>query len=167
VQISNLLLKGAYWQADHTFQRDPASVLTVVQSTSLTTAQRERFLGASAGLATSSLTENDVVQTGEYSVKTGYVRAGYFFYTDHGTFAPFAFIDWMKNEETVASKTWGGDNESGIADDGMFYKYTVGMSYKPVDKVAIKFDHSSHIQKFNGKTESYPEFRFDVSYMFN
>ncbi|MDH3891026.1 MAG: hypothetical protein OEV49_08055 [candidate division Zixibacteria bacterium] len=167
VQVKNLLIKAAYWKAHHEFKRDPEAVLTVAQSTTLNGLQRGRFFGASSDLATDALTVDDVVVDGSYDVKTGYVRLGYFIYSEHGTFAPFVFWDWMNNPETIAKKTYGGDNESGVADDGKFYKYTVGMSYKPVDKVAIKLDHSAHIQKFNGNTESYPEFRFDVSYLFN
>lgn len=167
VQVKNFLFKAAYWQANHNFTRDPASVLTVANSTTLNDFQRTRFFGDNASLATASLTEGDVITEGSYSVKTAYFRAGYFIYTDHGTFAPFAFFDWMNHPETIAKKTYGGDNESGVADDGKFYKYTIGLSYKPVEQAAIKLDHSSHIQRYNGKSEMYPEFRLDVSYLFN
>jgi len=166
-QVKNWLIKAAYWQANHTFVRDASAIIALVNATDLNDFQRENFFGANAGLATASLTEADVVLDGKYKVQTWYIRVGHFIYTDHGTFAPFAFLDYMNNEETIAKKTYGGDNESGVADDGKFFKYTVGMSYKPIDKVAIKLDHSAHIQKYNGKTESYPEFRFDVSYLFN
>ena len=165
--MSNWLIKAAYWQADHSVIRDADAVLTVAQSTDLNQHQRENFFAENADLATAALTTADVVVADEYSIKTGYIRVGYHIYSEnYGTFAPFAFIDWMDNPETVASKTWGGDNESGVADDGKFYKYTLGVSYKPVDQVAIKLDHSQHIQKFNGETEMYPEFRLDFSYMF-
>jgi hypothetical protein len=167
VQVKNWLIKAAYWQANHDFVRDPAGVMTVANSTDLNLHQRENFFGDNANLALADLSESDVVTDGSYQVQTWYLRVGYFIYTDHGTFAPFAFLDWMNNEEAIASKTYGGDNETGVADDGEFYKYTFGMAYKPVDKVAIKLDHSAHIQTYNGKTESYPEFRFDVSYLFN
>ncbi len=166
VQVKNLLIKAAYWQANHTFVRDPELVLSVANSTDLNQHQGENFFGENADLATASLTESDVLVNGNYKVQTWYLRLGYSFYTDRGTFAPFAFLDWMNNEETIAETTYGGDSESGVADDGKFYKYTIGMSYKPVDKVAIKLDHSSHIQKYNGKTESYPEVRLDISYLF-
>ena len=166
VQIKNWLIKAAYYQADHKVVRDPASVLAVANSTDLNTHQRENFFGDQAGLATDALTEADVVQNANYTVTTGYVQLGYFIYTQHGTFGPYAFLDWMNQPETIQKKTYGGDNESGLADDGKFVKYTLGLSYKPVDRVAIKLDHSAHYQKFNGKTESYPEFRLDFSYLF-
>ncbi|UCC44081.1 MAG: hypothetical protein JSU65_13370 [Candidatus Zixiibacteriota bacterium] len=166
IQIKRWLIKAAYWEANHTFCRDASTVLDIAIATDLNDNQKERFFGASADVAASSLTEDDVVQSGRYRVKTGYVRLGYFIYSDHGTFAPFVFFDWMHNPETIEDKELGGDKECGIADDGLFYKYTVGISYKPVDEVAIKLDHSAHIQKYNGRTESYPEIRFDVSYMF-
>jgi hypothetical protein len=166
IQIKNLLVKAAYYRANHTVVRDPVSVLAVANNADLNTHQKENFFGDQAGLATAALTENDVVQNAEYTVTTGYVQLGYFFYTSHGTFGPYAFLDWMNHPETIQSKSYGGDNESGLADDGKFVKYTLGLSYKPVDRVAIKLDHSAHYQKFNGKSESYPEFRLDFSYLF-
>ena len=39
---------------------------------------------------------------------------GYFIYSEHGTFAPFAFWDWMSNPESIAKKTYGGDNPAGV-----------------------------------------------------
>jgi hypothetical protein len=167
IQVKNLLIKAAYWQASHDFVRNPDAVLEVANSTDLNQFQKDNFFGESSDLAAGALATSDVVRNGSYKVQTWYLRLGYFMYTDHGVFAPFAFLDWMNNEETIAKKTYGGDNESGVADNGKFYKYTVGVSYKPVDKVAIKLDHSAHIQNYNGKSESYPEFRFDVSYLFN
>ncbi|PWB75293.1 hypothetical protein C3F09_02730 [candidate division GN15 bacterium] len=166
IQVKDLLIKAAYYQADHKVVRDPASVLTIANSTNLNTHQKENFFGDNSGLATASLTEADVVQNADYTVTTGYVQLGYFFYTPHGTFGPYAFLDWMHHPETIQKKTYGGDNEAGLTDDGKFVKYTLGLSYKPVDRVAIKLDHSAHFQKFNGKTESYPEFRLDFSYLF-
>jgi hypothetical protein len=72
----------------------------------------------------------------------------------------------MNHPEVIQSKTYGGDNESGLADNGKFWKPSVGIVYKPSDQVAIKLDGSAHIQKFNGKTETFPEVRLDVSYAF-
>ncbi len=166
IQVKNLLIKAAYYQADHEAIRDPAGVLAVANNVDLNQHQKENFFGDQAGLATAALTEDDVVQNADYTVTTGYVQLGYFFYTNHGTFGPYAFLDWMNHPETIQKKSYGGDNESGLADDGKFVKYTLGLSYNPVDRVAIKFDHSAHYQKFNGKTESYPEFRLDFSYLF-
>jgi len=51
---------------------------------------------------------------------------------------------WYSNPETIAKKKYGGDNEAGAADDGVFYKSTVGLVYRPAPEVAIKFDQSFH-----------------------
>lgn len=166
INVQNFLIKGAYWIADHKAIRNPEAVLTLLNSTDVTDRQRERFLGESASLQTSELSTEDILTDGDYKVKTAYIRVGYFIKSDYGTFAPFAFFDWMDNPETIAKKTYGGDNESGISDDGKFVKWTLGCSYKPIDKVAIKLDTSRHIQNYNGKSESYPEVRFDISYLF-
>ncbi|MBN2408045.1 MAG: hypothetical protein JXJ19_10160 [Elusimicrobia bacterium] len=166
-QLHDFVIKTAFWYADHSAHRDPASVLAVVNGTDLHEKQRKNFLGSSASKANADLTEADVVVKTNYRVETGYVRLGYYFHTDAGIIAPFAFLDWMKHPEAIASKTWGGDNECGVADNGIFYKPTIGVMYKPIEKLAIKLDASQHMQKFNGKDETYPETRLDVSYLFN
>ncbi len=165
-QVKNLLIKAAYWQANHTAQRCPDCVLEIVREAGINEQQRERFLGENADKPDDSLTVDDVVVDVEYTIRTGYIRFGYFMYTKAGTFVPFVFFDWMEHPETIANKDFGGDNEAGISDDGIFYKLTIGLVYKPIEKVAFKLDGSTHIQKFNGQTEQYPEIRFDVSFLF-
>jgi len=164
--FGHLLIQAEFWNASHDATRDPASVLTIVKNTSLNANQRSDFFGSSASKADSTLTETDVVKSVKYNVQTFYVRLGYNVKTSVGSFIPYVFVDWMTNPEVINSKTWGGDNEAGIADNGIFTKYSLGVVYKPIDAVAIKLDGSVHSQKFNGKTESYPEIRFDVSYAF-
>jgi outer membrane receptor protein involved in Fe transport len=102
----------------------------------------------------------------DYTVRTFYVRAGYTIPTSVGSFPPYVFVDWMDHPEVIASKGYGGDNESGVADNGKFWKPSVGVVYKPHESVAIKLDSSAQIQKFNGKTEYYPEVRLDISFAF-
>jgi hypothetical protein len=164
-QVDNFLVKGAYWYASHDAVRDPEAVLTLVNNADLSDRQRVRFLGDNA-FATDIAAE-DVDINGDYNVTTGYVRVGYRISTDYGPVTPYVFFDWMENKETIAQKTYGGDNEAGISDDGSFQKWTVGATYKPIDKVAIKANSALHVQDFNGKkSESYAEVRFDISYLF-
>ena len=122
------------------------------------------MFGSNANNAT--LTEADVDTNGDFDASTWYVRVGYDINTTVGKFIPYFFMDYYKNTETIASKSWGGDNESGVSDDGQFTKPSLGVVYKPIDNVAFKIDGSSHSFDFNGKKESYPEIRFDISYMF-
>lgn len=164
LQFDKFLIKAAFYQSDHNAVRDPDAVLTVLNEAGLNNRQIERFIGPN--ILITDATAADVILNADYSVQTGYFRVGYFFDSKYGTIAPFAFFDWMDHPEVIASKTYGGDNESGISDNGNFTKYTAGVSYKPVDQVAIKLDSSLHVQKFNSKTESYPEVRFDISYLF-
>lgn len=167
VQLGSWLFKTAYWIANHNIERNPEAVLAVIENADITERQYERFVGDRT-LAAEALSVDDVIRTANYKVTTGYVRVGYHIKMNRGgTIAPFFFFDWMNHPETIGSKTWGGDNESGIADDGKFYKWTAGVAYKPIDKVAIKLDTSTHIQKYNGATETYPEVRFDISYLYN
>jgi hypothetical protein len=161
-----LLLQGAYWQAHHNASRDPASVLTVVTEAGINSRQRRRFLGSNASKPDAALTTADVKTRADYNVRTFYLRAGYTIPSEWGSFTPYVFVDWMDHPEAIASKTYGGDNESGFADNGKFWKPSVGLVYKPVDALAVKLDSSMHVQKFNGSTKAYPEVRLDISYSF-
>lgn len=163
---NRLLLQAAYWQAHHNASRNPDSTLTVVRDAGINSRQRRRFLGSNAGKADGALTTADVDTKVNYNVRSFYVRVGYTFPTSVGSFTPYGFVDWMDHPEVIANKDFGGDNESGFADNGQFWKPSLGVVYKPHDALAIKLDTSMHIQKFNGSTRSYPEVRLDVSYSF-
>jgi hypothetical protein len=164
-RVENLLIQSEYWQSSHTAQRDPGSILTVVNATDLNSNQLARFL-VDPSKDVTQLTEADVIQQVEFDIKTWYVRAGYSFYTQVGEIGPYLQWDWYSNPETIQEKDFGGDNEAGASDDGIFNKSTVGIVYRPVPEVAVKLDQSFHFYKVNGQDVSYPEVRFDVSYIF-
>ena len=101
-----------------------------------------------------------------YDVQTYYFRAGYSIETSFGELGPYVQWDWYRNAETIGNKTYGGDDEAGTADDGEFTKLTIGAVFRPVPQVAAKLDFSSHNYRLNATNVSYPEFRFDVSFIF-
>jgi hypothetical protein len=158
----SLILQTEYWRSPHNAQRDPASVVTVINNTTLNERQLAQFLEDPTG----PVVEENVRETAVYTVETWYLRSGYSFETSAGEIVPYFQWDWYKNPETIADKQWGGDNEAGVADDGQFQKSTVGVVYRPISSVAIKVDTSTHFYKFNGEDVSYPEVRFDVSFVF-
>lgn len=156
-------VQAAYWNADHTAVRDAASVVEVINSAGINAAQRSRFLVD----ATGPVSEDNVNTQGDYEINTWYLRGGYSYYLESGAeLVPYAQWDYYENPETIRSKTWGGDNEAGLADDGQFTKITLGVIYRPISQVAFKVDGSTHQQKFNGQDKSYSEIRFDISYIF-
>ena len=158
----NLILQAAYWHSSHDAERDADSVITVVNDAGINDRQRRRFLiDPNGAVAAANIDKN-----GDYDVDTWYVRTGYSFETAIGEIVPYIQWDKYRNEETIGEKDYGGDNEAGVADDGKFSKGTIGVVYRPIPKVAIKLDGSSHYYKFNGENESYPEIRFDVSWVF-
>jgi hypothetical protein len=161
-EVGAMTLQFEYAQADHNGIRDVAGVMTVVNSASLNDAQRARFLFDPSG----AVTEANVRTSADFSVKTWYVRAGYSIETDRGEFAPYLQWDWYSNPETIAKKTFGGDNEAGVADNGVFNKATLGVVYRPTPAVAVKLDGSTHLYRFHGSDVAYPEIRLDVSYTF-
>ncbi|MFQ5570362.1 MAG: hypothetical protein ACE5G0_11845 [Rhodothermales bacterium] len=160
--LGSVTLQGAFWYSNHNAERDPASVLAVIEGADPNAAQLRRFLHN----VDEPFTADNVNIDGDYSVKTWYLRAGYSFITEVGEVAPYVQWDWYNNPETVGSKKWGGDNEAGVADDGIFNKATLGVVFRPIPNVAVKLDGSSHIYKLGGDTVQYPELRFDVSYVF-
>lgn len=162
-----LVLQAALGMARHSAVRDPMKVLAVVTTGGINSRQRERFLGGNAGKADTDLTEADVVTDVDYTIVTGYIRLGYSFELPKGTLTPYVHFDSMRHPEVIQNEDLGGDDEAGFADNGAFYKYSLGAVYKPYNQVAIKLDGSAHVQTFNGKTEIYPEVRFDISFAFN
>ncbi len=160
-----LTVKAAYWQAKHSAKRDPTAVMAVYDGTSLNEHQLNNFFdGATPDLA-------NVVTKAEFDVKTYYIQLGYTLpkALTPGLFevTPYLFWDVYENPETIADKDFGGDNEAGVADDGVFAKPTFGIAIKPVPQIAIKIDGSAHLYKENGKDVSYNEIRADISYFFN
>jgi hypothetical protein len=166
-QIGRLLIQSEYYNAAHSAQRDPESVLTVIREAGINPYQRERFLQSNADQPDELLTADDVRTDATYNVQTWYIRLGYNIQADIGQFIPYLFLDWMSHPEDIQNKTFGGDDESGLADDGKFWKPSVGVVYKPIPNVAVKLDGSYHVQQYNGKRVSYPEIRLDFSFAFS
>ena len=161
-KIKNLTLQFEFWNSPHDAERNPAQVVKMIAGAKPNAAQLSRFLLDPAG----ATAENNIRVQGDYTVQTWYWRAGYSLETAIGEFGPYAQWDYYSNPETIASKTFGGDDEAGATDTGKFNKATLGLVFRPTPEVAIKLDYSSHIQKFKSGTQSFPEVRLDVSYIF-
>ena len=161
-QIGALKLQAAYWKASHDATRDASDMVNIVNNAGIHQFQRARFLIDPNG----AVTTGNVDTNGDYDVTTWYVRAGNSFDTKYGESVPYFQWDNYDNPETIESKTFGGDAEAGLTDDGEFSKSTIGIIYRPIQQVALKFDTSTHFQDFNGKSENFSEIRFDISYIF-
>ncbi len=162
-RLDNLLLQFEYAKSVHKAVRDPDAVVELLASTGVNDGQLGRFLLDPTGSTTDVANVNTV---GDYDVEVWYFRTGYSFYTKWGEVGPYFQWDWYSNPETIASKRFGGDNEAGVADDGVFNKGTLGVMFRPIPRVAVKLDGSVHYYKFMGQDVNYPELRFDVSYTF-
>jgi len=167
-KVSNLSVQGGYSVANHNAIRDAASVVTIYQNTTLNEAQLRNFYGTNPS---GTFAESDVIPEAKYKVSSFYIRIGYTIPKEKAPFqlaeiSPYAFFERYSNPETIAKKTWGGDNEAGVADDGVFYKPTIGIVFKPTYEMALKIDGSTHIQKIGGENVNYKEIRFELSYMF-
>ncbi len=166
--VGAFTIKGAYWNAHHNAIRDANAVAAIYSNTTLNPAQIENFYGKnymSNGCA------DDVLSVANFNVSAFYLRIGYKIQKGkipliNSEVTPYIFLDSYSNPETIASKDWGGDNEAGIADDGKFYKPTIGVSIRPNDYLALKLDGSAHIQKIGGQWVNYKEFRIDLSFVF-
>jgi len=166
-RINRFLIQSAFWRTEHNAIRNAENVLTMVREAGINQTQRNRFLGANAGKSDAELTANDVVTEVNYAAHTFYTRLSYSLQSDVGQFVPYVFYDELSNPEVIANKAFGGDNEAGITDDGRFTKLSAGVVYRPINKVAIKLDMSSHVQQLNGERVSYPEVRLDFSFGFD
>jgi hypothetical protein len=161
-KFGSLLLQAEYWKAPHAINRDPAMVLEVVANAGINDAQRARFLVNPSG----ETVEANVRIEDKFDVETCYLRAGYSIESSVGEWGPYLQWDWYKNVETIGKKTYGGDDEAGVSDDGQFNKYTAGLVYRPVPEMALKLDGSIHRYLLNTETVQYTEIRFDVSFIF-
>ncbi|HTF80143.1 MAG TPA: hypothetical protein VL947_00405, partial [Cytophagales bacterium] len=130
-QAGNLLIQAEYWVSPHQAQRNAEQVLTLVREGGINTNQRQRFLGAAASKVDSTLTTADVVSNVSYVSSTWYLRLGYNIDSKVGQFVPYLFLDWMSNPEVVNNKQYGGDEEAGFADKGVFFKPSLGLVYRP------------------------------------
>jgi hypothetical protein len=166
-QIGNLLIQSEYYNARHDAIRNPDAVLTLINDGGINGTQRSRFLQSNQDQPNETLTADDVKTDVSFNVQTWYVRLGYNVQTSVGQFVPYVFLDWMSHPEVIQNKTFGGDDESGLADDGKFWKPSLGLVYRPVSSVAIKLDGSYHVQQYNGQRIAYPEIRLDFSFAFS
>jgi hypothetical protein len=166
-QIGKVLIQSEYYNAAHNAERDPEGVLTVIENADVNSTQRNRFLKSNENLPNDALTTDDVQTSVRYNVQTWYIRLGYNVQTEIGQFVPYLFLDWMSHPESIQNKDFGGDEESGLADDGIFWKPSAGLVYRPMPNVAIKLDGSCHIQQYMGKNITYPELRLDFSFAFS
>jgi hypothetical protein len=153
-----LIVQMEYWQAQHDATRNVDSTLALAEA-ALNAAQRNRFfVGGDPA--------NGINSNADYTVRTFYTRVGYDIKVGtESDIIPYAQIDYYANPETINEKDFGGDNEAGLSDDGKFIKLTAGAVLRPVPAVAFKVDGSCHIQKFNARTEVYPEIRLSLSYL--
>ncbi len=166
-QLGKFLVQSEYYSARHNAIRDAANTLSVVREAGINDVQRSRFLGANAEKTNDELVEGDVVRDAKYTVQTWYLRVGYNVKTGIGQMVPYLFVDWMSHPENIRNRTFGGDDEAGLADDGKFLKPSIGVVYRPIPAVAIKLDGSYHSQLFNGEKVIYPELRLDFSFAFS
>ena len=158
--FGSLQVQMAYWQANHSGTRDADALVELGENAGLNQRQLERFF---EGGDPNGTPRTDA----DYSARTFYTRLGYsLFVDDSGTeIVPYAQFDWFQDPEAIASKSFGGDNEAGLADNGEFIKLTVGAVFRPIPQIALKVDGSAHIQQFNDETVFYPEVRASFSYL--
>lgn len=161
-KLDRWTLQAEFATAQHNAVRDADAVIEIVNGTSLNPNQLSRFLKDPAGAVDAANVNTD----GSYDIQTWYTRAGYSLSSKLGEFGPYFQWDYYKNPETIAKKKFGGDNEAGVADDGVFNKATLGVLYRPVPQVAFKLDCGSHLYKLHGENVHYEELRFDVAYTF-
>lgn len=166
-QIGNLLIQSEFYNSKHEAVRNAAAVLYLINNGGINANQRARFLQSNEDQPNGALTEADIETETSFNVQTWYIRLGYNIQSKVGQFVPYLFLDWMSHPEVIQNKDFGGDDESGLADDGKFLKPSLGVVYRPAPSVAIKLDGSYHVQEFNGARVAYPEIRLDFSFAFS
>jgi hypothetical protein len=158
VTAAGFILQAEFWFARHNGTRNAQKLMELTMSDPpLNDRQLEEFGFADPDNPQPNLDAN-------YNVKTGYIRTGYSFPVKNWSLTPYAQFDYYDNPEIINDQDNGGDNEAGLTDDGVFYKSTLGLVIRPVSFIAVKIDGSTHTQKFNGETVTYPEIRSSFSF---
>jgi hypothetical protein len=158
VTAAGFILQGEFWFARHNATRNAALVVELMNSDPpLNERQLEQF-----GLSDPENPEPRL--EADYNVKTGYVRTGYSIPVSSWSLTPYGQFDYYANPEIINDQDNGGDNEAGLTDNGTFYKSTLGIVIRPVSFIAVKIDGSTHTQKFNRETVTYPEIRSSFSF---
>jgi hypothetical protein len=167
LHIEGFLLQLEYWHASHDARRNPSSVGTSAADPNslasiydtLSPGQRSRFWVNGADPASGVNVDAD------YHINTAYVRALYEIELGSaGTLSPYFQYDFYSNPEIIALEDFGGDDEAGDSDEGVFHKLTLGFAWRVASPIVLKIDGSVHIQEFNGETFVYPEGRAQLSY---
>ncbi len=158
LDTAGFTLQLEYTAAVHDAERDPMKLETLAAEANLFRPQLQRFFSdPDDPTAATARTAAD------YTIRAAYFRAGYQLKVGKWQLVPYAQLDYYVNKEMIDSEDYGGDHEAGLADDGVFYKSTLGLVLRPARFVAIKVDGSTHTQKFNGSYETYPEIRTSFS----
>ncbi len=159
VTAAGFILQAEFWLARHNGTRNAEKIMTLATMADppLNERQLEEF-----GFSDPENPQPNL--DASYNVKTGYIRTGYSFPVKNWSLTPYAQFDYYDNPEIINDSDNGGDNEAGLADDGVFYKSTLGLVIRPVSFIAVKIDGSTHTQKFNGETVTYPEIRSSFSF---
>lgn len=155
---AGVTLQVEYTAAQHEAERDPDKVATLAQEAGLSEPQLARFF-----IDPADPMAGNVRQDVSYQVRAAYVRVGYEIKVAGWQLVPYGQFDYYSNTENIDSEDYGGDHEAGLADNGVFYKSTLGLVVRPARFVALKVDGSTHTHLFNGTYETYPEVRTSLS----
>ncbi|HEY5926738.1 MAG TPA: hypothetical protein VIV11_33860 [Kofleriaceae bacterium] len=158
LMTAGVTLQAEYTAGVHDAERDPDRVATLAAEAGLYQPQLDRFF-----MDPSDPVAMNVITNVSYQIRAAYVRAGYEIQAGKWELVPYAQLDYYDNKENIQNEDYGGDNEAGVADDGIFYKTTLGIVLRPVRFVAVKVDGSTHTFKFNGEYFTYPEIRTSFS----
>jgi hypothetical protein len=158
LETAGFTLQLEYTSAVHDAVRDADKLEALAMNANLFRPQLQRFFDDP-----DNPSAMNAKTAADYAIRAAYFRAGYQFKLGKWQLVPYAQLDYYVNKEMIDVEDYGGDHEAGLADDGVFYKSTLGIVLRPARFVAIKVDGSTHTQKFNGSYETYPEIRTSFS----
>lgn len=156
LELGALNLDAAWFQASHEAERDPNAVLAFVDG--LTRRRRVRYLRDPDRI------ELDQVRTEvDYQVQSIRLAARYRLETGAGAVVPHGRLDVHVDGERLPPKR-GGDDESGLADDGRFFVPTAGVAWWPLAGLAIKAEGALYFIEHEGEDRAFPELRAAVAW---
>ena len=67
----------------------------------------------------------------------------------------------------ISARQHGGDQETGLADNGVFHKISGGLIYRPWPSLALKGGFSVYVQDINDKQEVYTKLGLQLAYLWS
>lgn len=109
---------------------------------------------------------SNIRQVVDYSIENYYVILTYNWVSKIGLVSPFIKAEKYSNPELIENINYGGDNEVGRTDDGKISKYVLGLSFYPINEIALKLAAGIDSYNYNDDLHNVYNYKLEFFYIF-